>query len=410
MDSSKHLVVQLNKDIEYIFQFTRWVFKPLGLWWILSSDKKLSNKIISFVLISINTFMMLSIIIPSSIHMIFVEKDLAARILLFGPIGFTLTSFIKYYLIIFQANMVQLCFKHIKDDWVSIAVESEENRAFMLKSIRFGRNLTSVCAVFMFSGGLSYDTIMPLLADTELDEFNNTIRTEVYPGYDLFLDSQTSPAYEIIYWVNVLGATATYIITTAACNLGAMCASHICGQVILINSRLKSLIDNYIIKEKGDDSFNDRISYIVQCHVRMLKFSKNLESLLRGICLIEVVASTLIICLLEYYCMTEWENSETVAIITYFMLLISLCFNIFIFCYIGEVLQQQCASIGNSAYMINWYEIPGNKGLSLSLIIAVARLPCKITAGGMMDLNLRSFGSIIKTSVAYLNMLRTMAE
>lgn len=37
----------------------------------------------------------------------------------------------------------------------------------------------------------------------------------------------------------------------------------------------------------------------------------------------------------------EWENSDAVAILTYFILLISFTFNVLIFCYIGELLVEQ---------------------------------------------------------------------
>lgn len=37
----------------------------------------------------------------------------------------------------------------------------------------------------------------------------------------------------------------------------------------------------------------------------------------------------------------EWENQNTVSTMTYCILLISFIFNIFIFCYIGELLTEQ---------------------------------------------------------------------
>lgn len=37
----------------------------------------------------------------------------------------------------------------------------------------------------------------------------------------------------------------------------------------------------------------------------------------------------------------EWSNNDAVAILTYFILLVSFTFNIFIFCYIGELLVNQ---------------------------------------------------------------------
>ena len=37
----------------------------------------------------------------------------------------------------------------------------------------------------------------------------------------------------------------------------------------------------------------------------------------------------------------EWRNSDAIAVITYVTLFISFTFNVFIFCYIGEILTEQ---------------------------------------------------------------------
>ncbi|XP_011308544.1 odorant receptor 13a-like isoform X2 [Fopius arisanus] len=90
------------------------------------------------------------------------------------------------------------------------------------------------------------------------------------------------------------------------------------------------------------------------------------------------------------------------------MLFISLTFNIFILCYIGEILKNQCESVAQLVYGIDWYRVPQRKLQSFILIIAMARYPRNITAGGMMELTLRSFGDVLKTSLAYFQMLRTV--
>lgn len=109
------------------------------------------------------------------------------------------------------------------------------------------------------------------------------------------------------------------------------------------------------------------------------RFSASIENTFREICLIEMVGTTLIMCLIEYSLITvilyipksyvlkvmlkflvmppqyspikcmnyiasysqEWNNSDSIAIFTYFFLFVSFVFNIFIFCYIGELLIEQ---------------------------------------------------------------------
>lgn len=43
---------------------------------------------------------------------------------------------------------------------------------------------------------------------------------------------------------------------------------------------------------------------VKQLHNEHFRFAKDVEKALSEVCLIEIVESTLIICLLEYYCLT----------------------------------------------------------------------------------------------------------
>ncbi|THK33039.1 odorant receptor 4 [Diachasma alloeum] len=391
-----------SAHIEYELQYTRWILKSLGIWSMVSDNTTNSDRIASFFLIIFNLFAIAFILIPCSMHMLLREKNPRRRLLLIGPIGFRISNILKYFSIMFRVDVIKQCLNHVKNDWSDVA--SEDERKLVLKSVEVGRNLTRLCAIFMFSAGLFYHTVMPLLKKKRVNAFNVTIRPHVYPGYDFFVDSQASPTYEIIFGTHCVFAVAGYFMTVAACNLAATFVSHICGQVQIMNLKLQGLTGN----EKS--SVAEEIASVIKCHVKVLRLSRMIEKILREICLVEVVASSLIICLLEYYCMTEWKNSETASLITYFMLLTSLTFNVFIFCYIGEILKDQCEVVAELTYMAEWYQISSKNALQLALIIAMARSPRKITAGGMMELTIQSFGAVIKTSVAYLNMLRAVAD
>ncbi|XP_024885160.1 uncharacterized protein LOC112463192 isoform X2 [Temnothorax curvispinosus] len=84
---------------------------------------------------------------------------------------------------------------------------------------------------------------------------------------------------------------------------------------------------------------------------------------------------------------------------------ISMSFNIFIFCYIGEVVTEQ---VGETAYMTNWYRLPHKTARGLILIISRSSNVIKLTAGKLVHLSIATFGDVMKTSMIYLNMLRTI--
>ncbi|KAF3054507.1 Odorant receptor 365 [Nylanderia fulva] len=98
----------------------------------------------------------------------------------------------------------------------------------------------------------------------------------------------------------------------------------------------------------------------------------------------------------------------SLCIIAYIIVYISMSFNIFIFCYIGEILTQQCKKVGETAYMTDWYRLPRKTALRLILIISRSSVVIKITAGILIQLSIATFSDVIKTSLVYLNMLRTV--
>nr|UEN71263.1 olfactory receptor 80 [Gregopimpla kuwanae] len=327
--------------------------------------------------------------------------------MLFGPLSFYIAHFLKLACIVFRCKTIKLCMDHVENDWMRI--ESENDREIMTSNVRVGRGLTILFGAFIYGSGMAYHAIMPLWSGSTINELNQTVRPLVYPGYDIFVESQMSPTYEIIFCTTCVSAFVVYTVTTAACNIAAIFVTHACGQIQIVMSRLESLVDG--IDGNGNSrKIQGRISFIIKCHVRVLRLTSNIEVVLREICLVEVVASSMIICLQEYYCMTEWNKGETFAVMTYVIGLISLSFNIFIFCHIGELLQEKWHQIAKTTYMIEWYRLPGKTGLALVMVIAMANFPRKLTAGGMMELSVCSFGNVMKTSFAYLNMLRTIAE
>ncbi|XP_076642163.1 uncharacterized protein LOC143352972 isoform X5 [Halictus rubicundus] len=90
----------------------------------------------------------------------------------------------------------------------------------------------------------------------------------------------------------------------------------------------------------------------------------------------------------------EWETHDIATVVTYVLILVSFGFNIFIFCYIGELIAEQCSRVGEVAYMIDWYNLQGKKKQCLIMIIAMSNSSSKLTAGGMVELSLSTFGDV----------------
>ncbi|XP_076620377.1 odorant receptor 13a-like [Colletes latitarsis] len=295
------------------------------------------------------------------------------------------------------------CIIRVERDWK--AVDNANDRNIMLKYATISRTLITACAIFIYTGGLFYQALTHFFQKFT-PKRDNVTRTLSYPGYDKLFDTQASPTFEIIHFLHYLSGFLKYTITTASYSLAVICVTHICGQIQIQISRLENLVE----ETKQNSTDNTYFANIIERHAEILSFSRNVEVALREICLTTIVECTLVLCLLEYYCLTEWPNSDMIPIFTYAVLMLSFTFNIFIFNYIGELLSEKCSQIGQTSYEIDWYTLPPKKASYLILVHAVSLYPPKLTGGKIFVLSLYTFGTVMKSSVVYLNLLRTISE
>ncbi|XP_053972581.1 odorant receptor 4-like isoform X1 [Hylaeus volcanicus] len=395
-----------ENDIRYAFQLCLWILKPIGIYPFIYSRANRLERMVSVVLISICCLVVQFVIVPFGYYILFYEKDMNTRIKFLGPLAFCVTSFFKYGYLSLKGRAFERCIVHVERDWRLL--RDQDHRAIMIRHVTMSRNLITLCAAFMYTGGLSYHTIMPLLSKNVVNE-NVTIRPLTYPGYEAFFDIQESPTYEIVYCMHCIYVLVIGNITMAAYSLTAVFTSHACGQIEIQTSRLEHLTNEKRSPRKYA-SYENHIAIVVRNHVKILRFTKDVEKAMQEILLMEVVMSTLLICLLEYYCMMEWETSDSIAILTYVILLTSFIFSIAIYCYVGELLLGQGDKIATASYKIDWYNLSGRTARGIVLVLAVSKYPPKLTAGKIFDLSLNTFGVVLKSSLVYLNMLRTITD
>lgn len=137
----------------------------------------------------------------------------------------------------------------------------------MLKYAATGRNLTIIGASFMYTAGIIYHMILPFCSEHKIN--NQTIRPLVYPIYSEFGQTQISPVYEIVYVAHCMCGYTIYSVTAGACGLAAVFATHACGQIQVIVSRLEDLLDGRNFEQIPN--VHQRIAAIVKGHVRLIR-------------------------------------------------------------------------------------------------------------------------------------------
>ncbi|XP_026669569.1 LOW QUALITY PROTEIN: odorant receptor 13a-like [Ceratina calcarata] len=349
----------------YMTKHNKWILNSIGIWpaVLLGIGKYLPN-----IAIVISNLILSFTLLQCILHIVFEQKNPLLRLKILGLTAFSFISMLKYWALTLRKNKIKRCIEQLRTDWKQ--VELREDRDLMLRYGKIGRNLSVSSVVFI---GL--------------------------------LDVQKSPVYELVYVLQCVCGYVFDTVTASVCGLAALFVTHACGQIDIVMARLNDLVDGKLAREISNP--HTRLMEIVERHMKVLRFSTTVEAVLSEVCFLEFVGTTFVICLLEFYCLTDWRQNDIISLITYTLLLISLTFNIFLLCYISDLLIEKSTNVGKSCCMIDWYELPNSTIRGLILIIAISKNPAKITAGNIADLSLSTFANILKTSFAYLNFLQT---
>lgn len=74
--------------------------------------------------------------------------------------------------------------------------------------------------------------------------------------------------------------------------------------------------------------------------------------------------------------------------------LVSVIFNVFMFCYIGDLLKERCQEVGTACYSIEWYRMPPKIAIKLMMPITMSRYPVALTAGKLMTMSITTFSDV----------------
>ncbi|XP_018406418.1 PREDICTED: uncharacterized protein LOC108782612 [Cyphomyrmex costatus] len=390
-----------ENDIRYTVQVHRLIMGLIGVWPNMDKPGKWTRVLRGLLRIAC-CFLLSFNLIPWMLYMFLILDTFKSRLRMVG--GFFFYSMVPamYFTLMLREDRIKKCMRHLQEDWQN--VWDANDRKIMLNQARAGRFVIICTLLFLFTSGFTHRLIKPILRGTIVIG-NVTIRPLVQGNYFIFFDPQQSPAYEIVFSMHLVTGIVIYIVTTSVCGITALFTMHACGQLKMLTVWLENTATE---NQWSKYAIAQRLAAIVIHHVRIRKFLHQIQDVVGEMCFIEIIGSTLILCLLGYYVITGWESNDTLSSMTYGIMLVSFTFNIFILCYIGELLSSQGSVVNTTCCTIDWYCLPSKEARYLILVIAMARYPTKLTAGKVIDLSFSSFSAVVRTAMAYLNLLRTV--
>ncbi|XP_011880216.1 PREDICTED: odorant receptor 45b-like isoform X2 [Vollenhovia emeryi] len=389
-------------DFRYAVQISVYLLKPIGAWPLANNETSKLKIILHTVSMAMGTFLMFFFTVVPWIIQIWKEKlGVVLIIRTLCPLLFTITISVRYGLLLWHQERIRSCVDHVADDWRCVIIA--EDRDIMLANARVGRTFGIISVVFMYGCGTLYYAL-PIVTLNLVNENNVTVRLHPSPCEFLMFDSKASPAYEIVYSIQLVTGYAAYSAFCGICSLMANFVTHVCGQCDILTAIFEETVDG---GERNSGSTEERLTTAITKHLRLLRLASDVSRLFTEICLVEFVNASCNICLVGYYIITDMnDNGSFIQISMYFFGLASIVFNVFIYCYIGDLLKECCQQVDIACYAIDWYRMPPKKAIELLMPIAMSRYPVTLTAGKMMPMTLTTFSDILKTSMAYFNLLR----
>jgi len=204
--------------------------------------------------------------VPGILYYAVIDDEPSEKVKMMPPILYSVMAIAKYSTLLVHEYDIRSCLRHIKEDWGTVVVD--DAREVMLNKASNGRRLFTLCCTFMYCGGLSYNTIVPLSRGSIVIDENTTIRPFSSPGYYVFFDPQNSPAYEIVFLQQVLCGFVMYTITVAICGLAAVFVMHACAQMEILMRQMENLVDE---SEFGQGNIGAKLAVIVEHQIRIQK-------------------------------------------------------------------------------------------------------------------------------------------
>ncbi|XP_017759712.1 PREDICTED: odorant receptor 4-like [Eufriesea mexicana] len=388
---------------DYSLQLNRWFLKPIGVWPLSPTTQRL-ERIVSVTLNILCYGFVLLAIIPSLLQMILVDDNFYLRIKTLGPVNHWIVSCVNYTVLLVRSKEVRHCVEHVQADWQMVTMESDQQ--LMLRNARFGRYVTILCAIFFQFSVLCY-FFMIALSTEEIQVGNETkiIHTLPCAVYKELVNTDESPTNEIVLFIQIFAFVIANSSTIGIFSLSAVLAAHACSQLSLVALWITEYVNNSRGMIAGS---RKEIGVIVEQHFRTLNFISSIENAMNKIYFLELFRCTMDICILSYCILMEWNNHDFQNLTFHFLMLVTILFNIFILCYMGEILSEKSKKVGEAVYMTNWYYLPEKSILDLILIISRSSVVVHITAGRLFRMSVYLFGDVVKTGFAYLNLVRQM--
>ncbi|XP_011878564.1 PREDICTED: odorant receptor 13a-like [Vollenhovia emeryi] len=354
-----------------------------------------------------------SILIPQILYLVIGSITLDDVFECMPAILITIIFSSKILIIMLNGEKVKTCLNIIQKDWLSVNTNVE--KIILQRHTRYGQYLATFYAVYMHITACLFvlkPIMLTLMADNTVNVTKSSIpfasrlpyRVEYGQSFNQYL-------YPIA--VHCYAAVISHsFITIAVDILYYTLIQHACGMFSIIGHTLENIgknsEDNFdaTLDKVTDDSYS-RALQCLRRHLLVIKFAEHIESLYTKIFLVNLNLNMIGCSLSGIQVLMNLDKSanDIAGPVTIY---VAQLIHLFLHFWQAQFLLDYSVLPYESICRANWYYTSQRCRKLLLLILNRTTSPCKITAGKIIILSIESFATVLKTSLSYLTMFRSL--
>ncbi|XP_015517776.2 uncharacterized protein LOC107222784 [Neodiprion lecontei] len=325
----------------------------------------------------------------------------------FEHIVANLTQNITFTTIVFQVMLLRLNCRQLKEVIVTVRedfheenYESCEERKVFLAYYKQSRIFFLTAVPMVLSTAIT-TYLAPLASVPGMKNRNETVKWNLPYHMRMFHDVSQLHSYALTY-----AAQLPFVFIASFGHTGPDCLIvtlmlHVCGQLAVLGERIGNMSTDY--QECGL-----AIEKCVRKHVRLIRMAKDLEESYNVILLVQLIGGTVLICILTYNVLANTGRGQKAHFLTFSLYVLSVLLLIYVYCFVGESLIQESTKVHRALTQCAWHEMPLKYEKMIIICMGRAQQPLILTAGKFYIFSMKNFTAILRTSMAYLSVLRSL--
>ncbi|KAJ0177826.1 hypothetical protein K1T71_006699 [Dendrolimus kikuchii] len=157
-----------------------------------------------------------------------------------------------------------------------------------------------------------------------------------------------------------------------------------------------------------EDIFARRFRKIMLHYNEIVRFSTNIQNIFGRVIFYQFLITGWILCTAAYK--TVNMNPCSVDFVSMILYICCILTEVFLFCYIGNEITHESVILVESAYMMDWLEVPVTHRKNLIVFMERIKKPITLIAGLLIPLSNGTFISIVRSSYTFYAFLKNTEE